>query len=89
MNWNPKPPLEKIFRNYDLTDVRVGVAFPFRCSLAAELLIVQESHLDEVIEGSCVAPGLLPFLGHHLGPFLGVALRHFLLVETFELGFGV
>ena len=50
---------------------------------------MQESHLDAVVERSCAAPGLLPFLGHHLGPLLGVALRHFLLVESFELGFGV
>jgi len=88
MNGNPKSPLEKIFKNYDLTGARVGVVFPFRCSPAAELLIVQKSHLDEVVEGSCVAPGFLPFLGHHLDPLLGITLRHFFLVEGFELGFG-
>ena len=89
MNRNPKSPLEKIFKNYDLTSARVGVAFPFRCSPASELLIVQESHLDKVVEGSGVASGLLPFLGHYFGPLLGVALRHFLLLESFELSFGV
>jgi len=77
MNGNPKSPLEKILENYDLTGARVRVAFPFRCSLAFEFLIMQESLLDEVVEGSCVAPGFLPFLGHHLGPLLGIALRHF------------
>ena len=50
---------------------------------------MQEPHPDEVVEGFCVALGLLPFLGHHLGPLLGVALRHFLPVESFELRFGV
>ena len=89
VNWNLKLPLEKIFKNYDLTGTRVGVAFPFRCSPATELLIVQESHLDKVIERSRAAPGLLPLLGHHVGPLLSVAFRHFLLVEIFELRFGV
>ena len=57
VNRNPKPPLEKIFKNYDLTRTRVGVAFPFRCSPAAELLIVQQPHSNEVVEGSRAAPG--------------------------------
>jgi hypothetical protein len=53
MNWNPKPPLEIIVKNYNLTSTRVGVTFPLWYSPAAKLLIVQESHLDEVVEGSC------------------------------------
>jgi len=38
---NPKSPLEKIFKNYDLTGTGVGVAFPFRRPPAAELLVVK------------------------------------------------
>ena len=49
---------------------------------------MQESHPDEVVEGSCVAPRLFPFLGHHLGPLLGITLRHFFLDDGFELEFG-
>ena len=86
MNWNPKSPLEKIFKNYNLTSARVGVTRPFRCSPAAELLIMQESHPDEVIEGPRAAPRLLPLFGHHLGPLLCIALCHFLLAEGFDLG---
>jgi len=68
MNWNPKSPLKIIFKNYNLTSTRVGVTLPFRCSPVAELLIVYKPHLDEVVEGPCVAPRLLPLLGHHLSP---------------------
>jgi len=73
---NPKAPLEKIFENHDLTGTRVGIALPVWRSPAAELLAVQQSHADEVVEGPRAAPGLLPLLRHQLGPFLGVALRH-------------
>jgi len=38
---NPKAPLEKIFKYYDLTDTGVGVALPFRRPPAAELLAVK------------------------------------------------
>ena len=41
MDRNPKAPFEKIFKNHDLTGTRVGVAFPFRRSPAAELLVVK------------------------------------------------
>jgi hypothetical protein len=40
MNWNPKYPLEIIFKNYNLTSAGVGVTLPFQCSPAVELLIV-------------------------------------------------
>jgi hypothetical protein len=73
---NPKAPLEKIFKNHDLTGTRVGVALPFRRPPAAELLAVKQPHADEVVEGPHAAPGLLPLFRHQLGPFLGVTLRH-------------
>jgi len=38
---NPKAPLEKIFKNYNLTGTGVGLAFPFRRPPAAELLVVK------------------------------------------------
>ena len=38
---NTKAPLEKIFKDYDLTGMGVGVAFPFRHPPAAELLVVK------------------------------------------------
>jgi len=37
---------------------------------------MKEPLLDEVVEGPCVAPGFLPFFGHHLGPLLDITLRH-------------
>jgi len=86
MNRHPKSPLEKFFKNHNLTSTGIGVALSFRCSPAAELLVVQKPHLNEVVEGPLVAPRFLPFLGHHLGPVLCVALRHFFFAETFELG---
>ena len=86
MNWQPKSPLEKIFKNDILTSSGIWVTFPFWCPTAAELLVVQKPHLDEVIKGPRGAPRFLPFLGPHLGPFLRVALRHFFCAESFELG---
>jgi len=38
---NPKAPLEKIFKNYNLTGTRVGVALPFRRPPAIEFLTVK------------------------------------------------
>ena len=86
VNWNTKSPLEIIFKYYNLTSARVGITLSFRCSPATELLIVQKTHLDEVVEGPRVAPRFLPLLGHHLGPLLCVALRHFSFAESFGLG---
>jgi len=77
MDGNPKTPFKEILEDYNLTGAGVGVALPLRCPPSSEFLIVQESLFDEVFEGSCVAVGFLPFLGHHLGPLLGIALRHF------------
>ena len=66
---NPKTPFEKIFKNHDLTGTGVGVAFPFRRPPVAELLVVKQSHHDEVIEGPRAAPGLFPLLRHQLSSF--------------------
>jgi len=87
MNWNPKSPLEIILEDYNLTNAGIGVPHSFQCPPAAELLIVQEPHLDEVVEGPRVAPRFLPLLGHHIGPLLCVALRHFSFAESFGLRF--
>ena len=76
MDRNSKAPLEKILKNHDLTDTRVGVALPFRRPPAAELLAVQQPHADEVVEGPRATPGRLSLFRHQLGPFLGVTLRH-------------
>ena len=78
MNWHPKTPFEEILKYYDLSGLRIWVAFSLWRPPAAKLLVMQQPHLDEVIEGPSGAPGLLPFFGHHLGPLLGVALSHFL-----------
>ena len=86
MDRNPKAPLEKILENNDLTGTRVGITLPFRRPPAAELLAVQQSHADEVVEGPHAAPGLLPLLRHQLGPFLGVTLRHWRRGNDCELG---
>ena len=86
MDRHPKPPLEKIFKNNNLTSTGIRVTLPFWRPRAAKLLVMQKSHLDEVIEGPRGAPGFLPLLGHHVGPFLRVALRHFLCAKNFELG---
>jgi len=76
MDRNPKTPLEKIFKNNDLTSTRVGITLPFRRPLAAELLAVQQPHADEVVERPGAASGFFPLLRHQLTPFLRVALRH-------------
>jgi len=62
MDRNPKAPLEEIFKNDNLTGAGVGVAFPFRCPRAAELLIMKQTHSDEVVEGPRAAPGFLTLL---------------------------
>jgi len=77
MDGNPKTPFKEIFEDYNLTGAGVGVALPLWCPPSSELLTVQESLFDEVVDGPCVALGFLPFLGHHLGPLLGIALHHF------------
>ena len=77
MNWHPKAPLKEIFENYDLTGPGIWVAFSLRRPPASKLLVMQQPHLNEVVEGSGGALGLLPFFHHHLGPLLGVALGHF------------
>ena len=86
MDRHPKPLLEKIVKNNDLTSAGIRVTLPFRCSPAAKLLVVQKPHLDEVIEGPRGALRFLPLLGHHFGPLLRVTLSHFFCVESFELG---
>ena len=86
MNRNPKSPLEKIFKNNNLTGSGIWITFSFRCPPTAEFLVVQKPHLDEVVEGPRGASGFFPLLGHHLGPFLQVALCHFYYAESFELG---
>ena len=86
MNGNPKSPFEEIIKDYNLTDAGVGVALPIWRPPAAEFLVVQQSHSDEVVEGPRAAPRFFPLLGHHLGPLLRVALRHFFCAESFELG---
>ena len=70
MNGNPKSPFEVILKNYDLTNAGVGVTLSLWCPPAAELLVVQKPHSDDVVEGPRGAPRLLPLFGHHLGPFL-------------------
>ena len=70
MNGNPKSPFEVILKNYDLTGAGVGVTLPLWCPPAAELLVVQKPHSDEVVEGPRGAPRLLRLFSHHLGPFL-------------------
>ena len=74
---HPKTPLKEIFKNYDLTGLGVWIAFSLWRPPAAELLVVQQPHLEKVVEGSGCALGLLPFLCHHFGPLLGVARGHF------------
>jgi len=86
MNRHPKSPLEKIFKNNDLTSSGIQVTLPFWCPPAAKLLVVQKPHLDEVIEGPRGALGFLPLLGHHLSPFLRVTLRYSYCAKSFELG---
>ena len=76
MDRNPKTPLKEIFENNNLTGMGVGVAFPFRRPPAAEFFVMQQTHLDEVVEGPHAAPGLFPLLRHQIGPFLRVTLRH-------------
>ena len=51
MNRHPKPPLEKIFKNNDLTSSGIRVTLPFWLPPAAKLLVMQKPHLGEVIEG--------------------------------------
>ena len=88
MHWNPKSPLKKILKNYNLTSAGIWVAFLFRCPPATELLVVQKPHLDEVVEGPRGAPRFLPLLGRHLDPFLRITLRHFFCTKGFELDLG-
>jgi len=92
MNGNPKSPFEITLKNYDLTGAGVGVTLSFWCPPAAELLVVEKPHSDEVVEGPRGAPRFLPLFFHHLGPFLRIALRHLHSRASFELGvecFGV
>jgi len=70
MNGNPKSPFEVIIKDYDLTGAGVGVTLSLWCPPAAELLVVQEPHSDEVVERPRGAPKLFPLLRHHLGPLL-------------------
>ena len=70
MDRNPKAPLEEIFKNDNLTGTGVGVAFTFWRPPAAELLVIKQTHSDEVIEGPRATPGFLPLLRDQLGPFL-------------------
>ena len=56
MNGNPKSPFEEIIKDYNLTDAGVGVALPIWRPPAAEFLVVQQSHSDEVVEGPRAAP---------------------------------
>jgi len=77
MDRKPKTPFKEILEDYNLTSAGVGVALPLRCPPSSEFLIVQEPLFNEVVEGPCVASGLLPFLGHHLSPLLGIAFRYF------------
>jgi len=86
MNGNPKSPFEVILKDYDLTGAGVGVTLSLWCPPGAELLVVQESHSDEVVEGPRVAPRLFPLFGHHLGPLFRIALRHYRRRKSFELG---
>ena len=86
MNGNPKSPFEVIIKDYDLTGAGVGVTLSLWCPPAAELLVVQEPHSDEVVEGPRVAPRLFPLFGHHLGPLLRIALCHCRSRKSFELG---
>ena len=53
-------------RYYDLIGPRGGEAFSHRCSTATEFLVVQYSHLDELVDGLRGGLGFPPFLGHHL-----------------------
>jgi len=77
MNGNPKTPLKEIIEDNNLTGAGVGVALPLWRSPSSDFLIMQKPLSDEVVEGSCVALGLLPFLGHHLSSLLRIALSHF------------
>jgi len=64
MDRNSKAPPEEIFKNNILTGAGVGVAFPFWRPPAAELLVMKQTHPDEIIEGPRAALGLLPLLCH-------------------------
>ena len=86
MNGNPKSPFEVILKDYDLTGAGVGETLSIRRPPAAELLVVQKPHSDEVVEGPRGAPRLLPLFGHHLGPLLQITLRHRSSRASFELG---
>jgi len=77
MNGNPNTPLKEILEDNNLTGAGVAVALSLRRPPSSKFLIVQKPLFDKVIEGSCVASGLFPFLGHHLGSLLGIALHHF------------
>ena len=77
MNGNPESPFKVFFKNYDLTGAGVGVTLSLWCPPVAELLVVQKSHSDDVVEGPRGDPRFLPLFCHHLGPFLRIALRHY------------
>ena len=47
---------------------------------------MQTPNSDEVVEGPHGAPRLLPLFGHHLGPFLRIALHHCRSRRSIELG---
>jgi hypothetical protein len=77
MNGNPKTPLKENLEDNNLPGAGVGVALPLWRPPSSEFLIVQKPLFDKVVEVSCVALGLFPFLGHHIGSLVGIALRHF------------
>ena len=86
MNGNPKSRFEIILKDYDLTGAGVRVTLSFWCPPAAEFLVVQKPHSDEVVEVPRGAPRLLPLFGHRIGPFLRITLRHCRSRTSFELG---
>ena len=55
VHWNPKTPLEEIFKNHNLTWLWIGVPFSFWCAPSYECLVVKYSHDDEVFDGLLVA----------------------------------
>ena len=86
MDGDPKTPHEEVFQNDNLTGAGVGVAFSFRRPPAAELLVMQQAHFNEVVKGPRAALGILPFLRHQIGPFLRITLRHCRLKKRLGAG---
>ena len=85
MNRNPESLLEEILKHYDLTWAGIWVAFASRHVPSIELLVVDHSNGDEIVDGVRVASRLAPFLRHDLCPLPRVALGH----SSLAFGYGL